>query len=219
MVFGRGNLKRIILFFAALILAGGFQNQIFSQTIDETDDSGALDAGTIAAADNPREAERAYLLGEEPSEPQRQSGDISVWTVFRGVVVLALAAAAVYGIVYLLKRKKTDNIQDNAYLKVLARTSINMKTAAAVIAVGNKAWLVGLSDTNVSAIAEINDQETVDAMLLAYSEHAAKEASPLNFTKILRHLSGMSDTGGAISGKAPETQANLQRNRERLKNL
>jgi flagellar protein FliO/FliZ len=151
---------------------------------------------------------------------------MSIWSVFRTVIVLALAAAAIYGIVYLLKRKKTGDSPDDSYLKVLARAPINMKTAAAVIAVGNKAWLVGLSDTNVSAIAEISDQETVDTMLMAYSERAAssKNTAPLNFTGILRRFGGIS---GGNAGKPPPVapdmgstlSANLQRNRERLKNL
>jgi flagellar protein FliO/FliZ len=202
-----------------LLLTAGIQNQIFSQTVDET-------AVSIDGVDGAREREQGYLLGEDAPAPETQDGVMSVWAVFRTVIVLALAATAIYGIVYLLKRKKTGDSPDDSYLKVLARAPINMKTAAAVIAVGSKAWLIGLSDTNVSAIAEISDQETVDAMLLAYSEQAAssKNTAPLNFTGILRRLGGLS---GGSTGKPPPAapdmestlSANLQRTRERLKNL
>ncbi|MDR1363749.1 MAG: flagellar biosynthetic protein FliO [Spirochaetaceae bacterium] len=209
---GRGKLKQLISFFAVLLLTGGIQNHIFSQTLDET---------ATAAVDNIRETEREYLLGEDTPDPQRQDS-ASIWIIFRSLIVLVLAAAAIYGIVYLLKRKKTGDTPDDNYLKILARAPINIKTAAAVIAVGNKAWLIGLSDTNVSAIAEINDQETVDAMLLAYSERTSnsKKNTPLNFTSILRRFSGLS---GGTARKPLDSEnpppANLQRNRERLKNL
>jgi flagellar protein FliO/FliZ len=166
-----------------------------------------------------RDMERGYLLGESGDAPQAQGGASSVWAVFRIVIVLALAAAAIYGVVYFLKRKKTADIPDDTYLKVLARASINLKTAAAVISVGGNAWLVGLSDSNVSMISEITDKETVDAMLLAYSEKSLRSnnAASFNFTDFLRRFSG-----GSPARKPPETTeipVNLNRNRERLKNL
>ncbi|MDR0409654.1 MAG: flagellar biosynthetic protein FliO [Spirochaetaceae bacterium] len=202
-----------------LFLSGVIQNQVFSQSFGETPNV----AADTAVVNDAREEERSYLLGEDVGVPQEQNDDVmSVWTIFRVIVVLALTASAVYGIVYLLKRKKTGDIPDDNYLKVLARSPINMKTAAAVVAVGNKAWLVGLSDTNVSTIAEISDKETVDAMLLAYSERVAssKGTAPLNFTSILRRFSG---AGGGTFSKRPDAEslpaANLQRSRERLKNL
>jgi flagellar protein FliO/FliZ len=160
-------------------------------------------------------------LGEDEAAPQIQGGVSSVWAVFRVVIVLAVAAAAIYGVVYFLKRKNTGDIPDDAYLKVLARTPINVKTAAALISVGGKAWLVGLSDSSVSLIAEITDQETVDAMILAYSERAARSnnAVSFNFTDIMRRF-----TGGGPARKPPDAAGipqslDLKRNRERLKNL
>jgi flagellar protein FliO/FliZ len=146
-----------------------------------------------------------------------------VWTVFRIVIVLAMTAAAIYGVIYFIKHKKVGDLPDDTYLKILARTSINIKTAAAVLAVGGKAWLVGLSEANVSVISEITDHETIDAMLLAYSERNARSnsAASFNFTDFLRRFTG----GGGISVRKPPEVAgipqplNLQRNRERLKNL
>jgi flagellar protein FliO/FliZ len=214
---GNGKLKHIISFFAVLFLAAGIQNQIFSQTLGET-------AVSTDGGGSVRAREQSYLLGEDAPAPERQNSTMSVWSVFRTVIVLVLSAAAIYGIVYLLKRKKTGGLPDDSYLKVLARAPINMKTAAAVVAVGNKAWLIGLSDTKVSAIAEISDQETVDAMLIAYSERAtsSKNTVPLNFTSILRRFGGISEEN-VRKPVMPDMESafseNLQRNRERLKNL
>jgi flagellar protein FliO/FliZ len=168
-----------------------------------------------------REAERGYLLYEGGAVPQTTGGASSAWALFRGVIVLAVAAAAIYGVVYFLKRKKADDLPDDAYLKVLARAPINVKTAAAVIAVGGKAWLVGLSDAGVSLISEITDQETVDAMILSYSGQAAPSRGPasFSFTDILRRF-----TGGGSARKTEDAAdipqpPNLRRNRERLRNL
>jgi flagellar protein FliO/FliZ len=184
-------------------------------------------AGELDGAGAGREAERGYLLGEEGPPPAGGGGVSSVWVLFRTVIVLAVAAAAIYGVVYFIKRKKTGELPDDTYLKVLARTPINVKTAAAVIAVGGNAWLVGLSETNVSLISEITDKETVDAMLLAYSGRNAPSNKAANFSALLRRFAGGSgdrrDTQEAADTPA-DTPAdipplNLRRNRERLKNL
>jgi flagellar protein FliO/FliZ len=213
-----------LTFCAVLILAGGIQQGIFSQTSDTgAGDSEAAysadgDSRNIKAADTAREAERAYLLPESAIVPPEQGGGLSVWAVFRTVAVLALCAAAVYGIVYILKRKKNTDAPDDTHLKVLARIPITVRTAAVVIAAGNKAWLAGVSESAVTPIAEITDRETVDAMLLAYSERAAaSKGGGIDFARLLRRLSG-TDGKAAPDGTAPQTPG-IRRSRERLKNL
>ena len=224
---GRGNLKHPIILFVAVILLCGV-HWAAAQGVDGADQSAGERDGLASpgaeGAGTEREAERAYLWGEGGSAPESGGGVSSVWVVFRTVIVLALAAAAIYGIVYFLKRGKTGELPDDTYLKVLARTPINIKTAAAVIAVGGRAWLVGLSDANVSAISEITDKETVDAMLLAYSERAAPPNNAANFTSLLRRFAGGGRTREAAVTPADisvdtSQPVNLQRNRERLKNL
>jgi flagellar protein FliO/FliZ len=223
-----GNLKRLIILFTVVTLFSG-ADRAAAQSADETDmalDSAIVIPGTEEAAqsaggtDRGREAERAYILGEGEAALTEQGGVSSVWAVFRIVIALALAAAAIYGIVYFLKRKKTGDTPDDTYFKVLARAPINIRTAAAVLAVGNKAWLVGLSDTGVSLISEITDKETVDAMLLSYTTQTARSnnAATFNFTDLLRRFAG--GRGGKLQDAADIPQPlNLQRNRERLKNL
>ncbi|MDR0684895.1 MAG: flagellar biosynthetic protein FliO [Spirochaetaceae bacterium] len=231
---GRGNLKHPVILFVAVILFYGVHwaaaqgVDVADQGAGEPDGLASPGAEGAGGTGTEREAERAYLWGEGAAAPESAGGVSSVWVVFRTVIVLALAAAAIYGIVYFLKRGRTGELPDDTYLKVLARTPINIKTAAAVIAVGGRAWLVGLSDANVSLISEITDTETVDAMLLAYSERAAGSNNAANFTSLLRRFAGGGRTREA-AGTAAEGPAdisvdtsqplNLQRNRERLKNL
>jgi flagellar protein FliO/FliZ len=216
---------------AVLILAVGIQQGIFSQAGDsgavdsETaypadGDSEAVDSRNAEAANTAREAERGYLLPESAIVPQEQGGGLSVWAIFRTVAVLALCAAAVYGIVYILKRKKNTDTPDDTHLKVLAHIPITVKTAAVVIAAGNRAWLAGISDNGVTPIAEITDRETVDAMLLAYSERdASKGSSRVDFSRLLRRLAGTAGrTVPDETAGIPQTPG-IRRSRERLKNL
>lgn len=152
---------------------------------------------TAAADAVARDAERGLVLGGSDSTTRLRVGEPSIWSLLKVVLVLALAAAAVYGLVGLLKRGKAASAPEDAYLKVLARTPLSMKAQAAVISVGSRAWLVGVSDAGVSAIAEIDDRETLDKMLLAYSEKTASASAPLSFAGILRRAANVTDGAGA----------------------
>jgi hypothetical protein len=66
-----------------------------------------------------------------------------------------------------------------------------------VISLGEKAWLVGSADSSVSLISEIDDKETIDAMLLDNSRNNANEnmGKLIDFRSIFMRLSGTPDDG------------------------
>jgi flagellar protein FliO/FliZ len=139
-------------------------------------------------------------------------GGPSAMVVFRMVLVLALAAAAIYGVVFFFKRISRPPAKLNPHLKVLARATLGPGSFTAVISLGNKAWLVGVADGGVNLISEVADQELVDAMLLDESRHDADGGGGiLNFSKMLRRLGGNADDR--------LTPDSLRKRRERLKGL
>ncbi|GMO55310.1 MAG: hypothetical protein Ta2G_14380 [Termitinemataceae bacterium] len=148
----------------------------------------------------------------------------SVFAVLRTLFVLALTAAAIYGIVYYLKHKKKIDGPDDTFLKVLAKAAITSKTAAAVVSVGDKAYLVGLSDNGVSLISEITEKETVDAMRIAYEEAALKtQDEALDFKALLSKIAGLKKSFKTAKPQnivqAPDISAELRAKRERLRGL
>ena len=111
-------------------------------------------------------AEESIILGEAlPDSPD--SGLSSLWIVFRMVLILALAALAIYGVVFFIKRLARPPEARNPHLKILASVPLGADTYAAVISVGSKAWLVGGgSGAGVSLISELTDPESIETMLL-----------------------------------------------------
>jgi flagellar biogenesis protein FliO len=198
----------VFLFCAAPIL--------FSQT-DETQfpidappasvNNGGTQQNTV------RDAESAIPIGDG-----NLSGGVTIWRVVRIFLVLIIVALAIYGFIYLYRNKnKTKNIQNDTYLKILAASPINAKSAAAVIAVGKQAWLVGLSETAVTPISEITDQQIINAMLVDYSAQAA-QGGPVNFFTLLQNL-----VPSTLRGKSPfakdDTAEKLRKNRDRLRDM
>jgi flagellar protein FliO/FliZ len=207
---GGEKLNRLPVSTAALLLCGAFffQNLTFvsAQIPDEQD--------TLVPA-APVTVNESELLLDAPAAPADDGspavhGTPSAFVVFRMVLVLALAAAAIYGVVFFFKRLSRPPSKVNPHLKVLARATLGPGSFTAVVSLGNKAWLVGVADGSVNLISEVADQELVDAMLLDESRNDAEGGGLLNFSKLLRRL------GGADERLTPES---LRKRRERLKNL
>ena len=199
-----GRLKNIWLFLVVLFV---FVPDTFSQT---------------AAQDNPsarvQTDEQAFVIGggEEVIDAS-PSGVFSFWVIFRLIVVLALVAAAIYGIVFFLKKISRPTVQRDPFLKVLAGTPLGANRFVHVVSVGSKAWLVGATDGGVSLIAEITDQETIDTMLLEDSKRGVEAAQASGFASLLRRAG----SGQAAAGEEAEgpNAKNVRKSRERLRGL
>lgn len=160
-----------------------------------------------------RAAEQALVL-EETGDAASAAAGPSVWTVVRMVLSLALAAAAVYGVVYFVKRSSKRNVSNDPFLKVLASAHLGSNRYAHIIAVGTKAWVLGSSDGGVNLIGEIDDKDIINAMLLEESVKSAQATqghSP-DFITMLRRL------GAPAEARTPAA-GDIRKRRERLKRL
>jgi len=205
--------------FALLVLSAGLLVQIPLIYAQEETAQGPLagevrEQETLPVIGDPlRSAEEAIAIGGDVQTPAPASGS-STWAVFRMVLVLALAAAAVYGAVYFIKRASKQTASGDPFLKILASTPLGSNRYAHVVSVGGKAWLLGSSDGGVNLIGEIDDKDVINAMLLEDSKKGADTAAGRfpDFLAMLRRLGtpAESRTSGADE---------IRRRRERLKGL
>jgi len=184
---------------------------LFSQPVDEGE------AAPETAVTDGREAERSIVFGDSPAAdtPDTAQGGPTVWTVVKIILTLALCAAAVYGVVFFVKKaskKKYEN--KDPFLRVLASVNLGLNRYAHIISVGSKAYLVGASDGGVNLISNVEDADIINAMLLEDSQKSANEnTGRLNdFVSILRRLGLPVKQGG-------QSAENIRKHRERLKGL
>jgi flagellar protein FliO/FliZ len=138
----------------------------------------------------------------------------SIWAAVRMILVLALVAAAIYGIVFLFKRSSKQTSADDPFLKILANAHLASNRYVHVVSVGNKAWLVGSSDGGVNVIGEIDDKDVINAMLLEESKKSAAEVTGRfpDFLGLLRRM-------GTPAGNRNHGADEIRKRRERLKGL
>ncbi|MDR2393431.1 MAG: flagellar biosynthetic protein FliO [Treponema sp.] len=164
-----------------------------------------------------RAEEQVMPLGPSTVDIPSNQGAVSFFTILRMILVLALAAGAIYGVVFFLKRISHPPDQKDPHLKVLAGVHLGSNRFVHVVSLGAQAWLLGAGEGGVSLIAEITDRETIDTMLMdASRRHAETGAGKLlDFSQLLRRLGGEAGPDPQARLKAE----NVRKRRERLRGL
>jgi flagellar protein FliO/FliZ len=198
----------VCLFFVFLCFFGAVVP--LSAQAGGSSDEQAQPAGSLSTVD-----ESAIILGE--TIPAADPFDTSsIILVLQMVLVLALAALAIYGVVFLIKRLARPQESRDPNLKILARVQLGTDSFAAVLSVGAKVWLVGGGSGGGSLISEIDDAESIETLLL---EDARKSEETgirryFNFASLLkRRPEGKEETPGSSHAEA------LRKQRERLRGL
>ncbi|MCL2093192.1 MAG: flagellar biosynthetic protein FliO [Treponema sp.] len=173
-------------------------------------------------ADPPVIDESAIILGETPlSSPGEEVSSLMV--VFRMVLVLALAALAIYGVVFFIKRLARPQEIKDPHLKILARIPLTNDSYAAVLSVGAKAWLVGGAAGGINLIAEIDDPESLETMLLDDARRTAEAETRRfpDFRSLLSKRGLPPDTANQASELPPDDERSIQLRRQldRLRGL
>jgi flagellar protein FliO/FliZ len=162
-------------------------------------------------------AERELYWGADAATEQRASAT-SALNIFKVLITLILAAAAIYGLVYLLKRFSRGGMARDPFLKVLASAPLGTNRSAHIISVGSQAWLVGSAESGVNLISEIQDKDTLNALLLEDSRKIAESAEGgagrfPDFKSMLRRL------GMPVDSNSPPSPEDIRKHGERLKGM
>jgi flagellar biogenesis protein FliO len=152
-----------------------------------------------------RPEERGYLIAEVPETAATATFPV----ILRMVLVLALVAGVIYLVVFFLRRVSRPQAEQNPHLKLLVSTHLGNGRFLHVVSLGNQAWLVGSGEGGINHIADINDKELLDTMLLDASKKTAEELNPVSgFRSLLKRFSASGDDSRIL---------NIKNRRERFK--
>ncbi len=173
--------------------------------------------GDVAEATSLQESiyfdESSLILDDPAPIESNSSRGSTTWALVRAILVLAALAFLVWLLLAFIRRRAQLGAARSPHIKVLAQTSLALNRQLFVVSLGTQAWLIATSDAATSVIAEIEDKEFIDTLLLEDSERSALEATrPLSF------LSALSTVLGKRASKAPESKA-LEKMRDRLKDI
>jgi flagellar protein FliO/FliZ len=163
-------------------------------------------------------AERELYWGNDTTAAGQRASATSALSIFKVLITLILAAAAIYGLVYFLKKFSRGGTARDPFLKVLASASLGTNRGVHILSVGSQAWLVGSAESGVNLISEIQDKETLDLMLLEDSRKSAELAAGStgrfpDFKAMLHRLGMPADSG------PPPGPEDIRKHSDRLKGM
>jgi flagellar biogenesis protein FliO len=97
---------------------------------------------------------------------------VSPWDFVRMILILACVIGVIYVLFWLLRRGTGRRIQENDLIHVLGSRGLSGSRALHLVEVGTHIYLVGASDGGVELVAEITEQESLDAVRLKAAEQA-----------------------------------------------
>ena len=180
-------------------------------------------AAEVSAEDRITAAERALPLGDDTVGTAVPPPPASALSILRILLTLAVVAAAIYGLVFVIKRLARGGMARDPFLKILASAPLGANRSAHIISVGSQAWLVGAAESGINLISEIGDKDALDALLLEDSRRSADAANLAGGLagsgrfpdfKALLHRLGM-----PVDSATPVSPESIRKRGERLKGL
>ncbi len=192
----------------ALLLAVAWLGVVGAASAQEADASGtAADLTPLSRA-----AENRAV----PAVPAA----VSTGDFVRMVAVLAAVLGAIYLLFRLIRRSSRASVGNADRIALLGSRSLGGSRHLHLVQVGGGVYLIGATDQTLNLIAQITDQDSIQALT---PNHAQPRAAGGRFADLLADIGPAPGAApGAASGAAAATAAAadfLQRQQERLQRL
>ena len=168
-----------------------FTHTVFSQTIEAPDTASAAggaapEEGSQTLAESPSAApdEEEFVFANESDGVFDAAGGsaaddgpaaFGIWDLLRMLLVLITVLGAIYGLITLLRRRVPTGGADesDSPIKVLVTRNLGGSRDLHAVMVGREVMLLGGNEGGLQLIKTIDDQETIDELLLAHSSSPA----------------------------------------------
>ena len=107
-----------------------------------------------------------------------------VFVFLRMLVVLIIVIGLIWLVFYFIKKKTNFVKTDDEYLRRAAYINIAPGKSVEVITLIDKAYLIGVTEENITLLGEINDEELIKAMNIT-SDKKNSTKKPATFSDVL----------------------------------
>ena len=162
-------LAAVIVFMAAVFA-------LYSQTTTDNTSASSLTEQTIIISDD--------AAADNSSAVQTYKGPSTVGMFVRMIVVLIIVVGLIYGVFWFIKKKTNIVKTDDEYLRRAAYINIAPGKSVEVITLIDKAYLIGVTEDNITLLGEIHDDELIKAMNLT-ADKKNNTKKPTSFADVL----------------------------------
>lgn len=162
--------------FAAVIVFMAAVFALYSQTTANNQTSNQISEETIIISDDD--------VSENSTTAQTYKGPSTVGMFVRMIVVLIIVVGLIYGVFWFIKKKTNIVKTDDEYLRRAAYINIAPGKSVEVITLIDKAYLIGVTEDNITLLGEIHDEELIKAMNLT-ADKKNNTKKPASFSDVL----------------------------------
>ena len=164
--------KKLLAVIFLCITAASF---LYSQNQTTQKEAPLTEESIVISDNNPSETGSAVTAYKEPS---------AVGMFVRMIVVLIIVIGLIYGVLWFIKKKTNIVKTDDEYLRRAAYINIAPGKTVEVITLIDKAYLIGVTEDNITLLGEIHDDELIKAMNLT-ADKKNNTKKPANFSEVL----------------------------------
>ena len=118
------------------------------------------------------------------SNASAYKGPSTVGMFVRMIVVLVIVIGLIYGVLWFIKKKTNVVKTDDDYLRRAAYINIAPGKTIEVITLIDKAYLIGVTEDNITLLGEIDDKELISAMNIT-ADKKNNTKKPTTFADVL----------------------------------
>lgn len=131
------------------------------------------------------------LFGDSPSDNQEDNNSQKSkqnsgfgWAIFKIILVLILIISAIYGVMFFFKKKSNAYKTSDDFLRRVSSLNFAPGKSIEIITLLEKGYMLGVTDSNINLIAEIDDKELIQALNLNFDKKYSTK-KPSSFADVL----------------------------------
>lgn len=178
-------------------------------------DGGTADGGNATRAVRPAQsspAEDTLVFGETEGAADADTADggidaFGVWDLLRMLLVLLMVIGAIYGVISLLrKRVPAESEDEDSPIRILASRTVGTTHEIHAVMIGSHVLVLGAGSDGLQLITRVEDQETIDELVLAHSTRSGTRVKGRTFGAVFSRwlgnlaVPGSAGTTGARTG-------------------
>ena len=153
-----------------------------SQNTSESIESSVVSVGSTSATSMPSDEESAIPFSPSPQTQHKSRSP--VWGYVRMIVILIFLVVCVYIVMRFMRSSGFVPADDDPFLRRVASISISVGKSVQIVTLLEHAYLIGVTDSSINLLGEIEDKELVNALNL-YADKTALRSKARNFSDVL----------------------------------
>lgn len=159
-----------------------------------------------------KDQEAQFVISTEQDIDVQQNVSTG-WLFARMIIVLLIVVACIYAVFYFVKKSTNVDKQTDPYLKKVASINLAPGKSVQVITLQEHCYVIGVSDSSVQLISELDDKDLINAMNLKADAEPTEKVR--DFATMLANAMGIKKK--SFEDSVSNSVHNMQEQSNRLK--